>query len=116
MELMMPTSTGIMIPMQPGWKRLRPYPAIKIDSQTGKDFFSFEQNSRLIEVAAQHEVSTGVPVCHETHRNKFPFAAHVTFDYLKRYTIAAHHTRCFALGERGRVVSRRSAGSHEPGY
>jgi len=65
-------------------EKVSPYPAIKIDSQTGKDFFSFEQNSQLITVAARHEASTGVPVCHETHRNKFPFAAHVTFDYLQR--------------------------------
>lgn len=65
-------------------QKLSPYPAIKIDSQTGKDFFSFEQNSQLIDVATRHQTKTGVPVCHETHRNKFPFAAHVTFDYLKR--------------------------------
>lgn len=65
-------------------QKLSPYPAIKIDSQTGKDFFSFEQNSQLIDVATLHQTKTGVPVCHETHRNKFPFAAHVTFDYLKR--------------------------------
>ena len=65
-------------------EKVRPYPAIKIDSQTGKDFFSFEQNSRLLEVATKHEVLTGVPVCHETHRNKFTFAAHITLDYLLR--------------------------------
>lgn len=65
-------------------EKLQPYPAIKIDSQTGKDFFSFEQNSELIRMAARHEAATGVPVCHETHRNKFPFAAHITFDYLLR--------------------------------
>ncbi|HUP11811.1 MAG TPA: hypothetical protein VM187_06355 [Niastella sp.] len=65
-------------------EKLSPYPALKIDSQTGKDFFSFEQNSELINVAARHQALTHVPVCHETHRNKFPFAAHVTFNYLKR--------------------------------
>lgn len=63
---------------------VKPYPAIKIDSQTGKDFFSFDQNKQLIERAAEHTRATEVEVYHETHRNKFPFAAHITFQYLSR--------------------------------
>jgi hypothetical protein len=65
---------------------VKPYPALKIDSQTGKDFFSFEQNKLLIDRAAEHTRATGVEVYHETHRNKFPFAAHVTFQYLSHIT------------------------------
>lgn len=65
-------------------QKLAPYPAPKIDSQTGKDFFSFEQNKTLIEIATAHTARTGVPVYHETHRNKFPFAAHITREYLER--------------------------------
>ncbi|WP_256012119.1 sugar phosphate isomerase/epimerase [Desertivirga xinjiangensis] len=63
---------------------VRPYQALKIDSQTGKDYFSFEQNKKLIEHAAHHSRLSGVEVFHETHRNKFTFAAHITFDYLSR--------------------------------
>jgi sugar phosphate isomerase/epimerase len=68
-----------------GWLDLiKPYKALKIDSQTGKDYFSFEQNKQLVKRAAKHTEATGVEVYHETHRNKFTFAAHIMFDYLKR--------------------------------
>jgi sugar phosphate isomerase/epimerase len=63
---------------------VRPYKALKIDSQTGKDFFTFEQNKKLIDHAAEHTRLCDVEVYHETHRNKFPFAAHITRDYLER--------------------------------
>src|SRR5690349_5560884 len=62
---------------------ISPYKALKIDSQTGKDFFSMEQNKSLIDLAMAHSVSTGVEVYHETHRNKFAFAAHITKEYLR---------------------------------
>jgi len=63
---------------------IAPYKALKIDAQTGKDYFSFEQNKKLVERAAEHTRATGVEVYHETHRNKFTFAAHITADYLMR--------------------------------
>lgn len=57
---------------------------ILINSQTGKDYYSFEQNTKLIEAAAQLTASAGIDVYHETHRGKFSFAAHVTADYLRK--------------------------------
>lgn len=56
--------------------RIRVYPRVKINSQTGRDIFSFEQNSALIRLA-------GPEVVHETHRGKFSYAAHVTRPYLE---------------------------------
>ncbi len=56
-----------------------------INSQTGKDFFSFEDNCRIIEKANEVEVNSGVPVFHETHRGKFSFACHVMPEYLKMF-------------------------------
>ncbi len=55
---------------------------VKIDSQTGKDYFSNEQNNQLFEVAKNFTVSTGIAVAHETHRNKALFAANVAKQYL----------------------------------
>lgn len=55
--------------------RIKEYPCVKINSQTGKDFFSFERNSSLIRLA-------GPGIVHELHRGKFSFAAHVTKEYL----------------------------------
>lgn len=62
---------------------IKPLKPFRIDSQTGKDFFSFEQNKSLIDVARAYTAETGIAVFHETHRNKFSFAAHITHDYLK---------------------------------
>ncbi|WP_187262106.1 sugar phosphate isomerase/epimerase family protein [Pontibacter beigongshangensis] len=68
-----------------GWlEKMRPFPALQIDCQTGKDFFSFEQNKTLIDLAVEHTNSTGVEIYHETHRNKFAFAAHITKEYLQK--------------------------------
>lgn len=57
-------------------ERIRKYPHAKINSQTGRDIFTFEQNCELIRLA-------GAEVVHELHRGKFSFAAHVTREYLK---------------------------------
>ena len=78
-------------------EKLSPYPVEKINSQTGKDYFSFEQNRKLIEAA--NEASS--KVVHETHRNKFAFAAHVTREYLEkihdlRITLDISHWVCVA--------------------
>jgi len=63
---------------------IKPYPALKIDSQTGKDFFTFEQNKKLIDVTLKHTQDYGIKIYHETHRNKALFAAHISKDYLQR--------------------------------
>ncbi|RZK41797.1 MAG: sugar phosphate isomerase/epimerase [Pedobacter sp.] len=56
-----------------------------INSQTGKDFFTFEQNSQLIEIAAQVAKETGIVILHETHRGKFSFCTTSTMSYLQKY-------------------------------
>lgn len=55
-----------------------------INSQTGKDFFSFEQNAQLITMAYEIADSYGVKLVHESHRGKFSFAAHVTAEFIKQ--------------------------------
>lgn len=55
-----------------------------INSQTGKDYYSFEQNSQLIDAASSVAADSGVSILHETHRGKFSFAAHITHHYLQR--------------------------------
>ena len=78
-------------------QKMKPYPVEKINSQTGKDFFSFSQNESLIKAAS----ASGLPVVHETHRNKFSYAAHVTQKYLEaipglKLTLDASHWVCVA--------------------
>lgn len=53
-----------------------------INSQTGKDYFTVQQNSALIGLAHQVSMETGVQIVHETHRGKFSFAAHTIGSYL----------------------------------
>ncbi len=55
-----------------------------INSQTGKDYYSFAQNEKLIRAAGEIAEATGVAIVHETHRGKFSFAAHVTEQYLDK--------------------------------
>lgn len=57
---------------------------IFINSQTGKDWFNFEQNKKIFETAFRIEKETGVKIVHETHRGKCLFAAHVTKEFLKQ--------------------------------
>jgi sugar phosphate isomerase/epimerase len=83
------------------FERLRDYKALKINSQTGRDIFSFEQNKALIGLAADYSENMGIDVCHETHRNKFSFAAHITKPYLTKIpslklTLDASHWVCVA--------------------
>ncbi len=57
---------------------------VLINCQTGKDYFSFEQNQRLFNLAAELSTDSGILITHETHRNKSLFAAHITAQYLNR--------------------------------
>jgi sugar phosphate isomerase/epimerase len=55
-----------------------------INTQTGKDYYTFEQNLQLIDIAKDVSIETGVKILHETHRGKFSFAAHITQEYLSK--------------------------------
>jgi sugar phosphate isomerase/epimerase len=66
------------------YRKIEPFNWLKVDSQTGKDFFTFQENIKMIDVASAFSDRTGIPVYHETHRGKFPFAAHITKEYLQR--------------------------------
>lgn len=59
-------------------------PALFINSQTGKDYFSFGQNKALIEIADQVSANSKMKILHETHRGKFSFAAHIMKSYLEK--------------------------------
>lgn len=66
------------------FEKIKPYPCVKINTQTGRDIFSFEQNKTIVALASQVQQNTGVRVLHETHRNKMLFAAHIAKDYLTK--------------------------------
>lgn len=65
-------------------KNLASIEPLFINSQTGKDFFDFEQNAELFEISREISREYGIKIIHETHRGKFSFAAHLTAEYLRR--------------------------------
>ncbi len=56
-----------------------------INCHSGKDFFSFEQNSQLITFTIEQEAKTGIEILHETHRGRMCFAAHITRLFLEKH-------------------------------
>jgi len=56
-----------------------------INSHTGKDYFSFTDNCRVIEKCFEIEHKTGIKISHETHRGRFNYCAAVTSSFLDRY-------------------------------
>ncbi len=65
-------------------ERIIRFESLKINCQTGRDIFSEDQNTLLIELANELSGRSGISICHETHRGKFSFAAHSTLSYLNR--------------------------------
>ena len=55
-----------------------------INSQTGRDWFPFEDNLALIGAAQAIAEESGITVLHETHRGKFSFCAAATKPFLDR--------------------------------
>lgn len=55
-----------------------------INSHTGKDFTTFEQNKAVIDVADKVSKEIGVKIIHETHRGRFSYAANITKTYLDK--------------------------------
>lgn len=83
------------------FEMIKPYPVLKINSQTGRDFFCFADNCALINEASRFTENTGIRVAHETHRNKLLFAAHIAKTYLEdipdiTITLDASHWVCVA--------------------
>lgn len=56
-----------------------------INCHSGRDHFSFEQNSAFVEHTIQLSKESGITICHETHRSRIMFAAHVTRQYAEKF-------------------------------
>ena len=83
------------------FEKIKPFQPLFINTQTGKDFFSLDENAALFEVAAAYTAKTGIPVYHETHRNKCLFAAHIAKIYFEKFphlqiTLDMSHWVCVA--------------------
>lgn len=55
---------------------------VYINCHSGKDYFTFEQNARLIDITTRVAAKSKVPIYHETHRSRMLFAAHVAKQFI----------------------------------
>ena len=63
-------------------KKLLAFQPDFINAHTGTDFFSFEDNCRIIETYQDLQQQTGIRILHETHRGRFSFHAATLLRYL----------------------------------
>lgn len=52
-----------------------------INSHTGRDYFTFEQNLELVDAAQELTVKTGIKVVHETHRGRLGYSPQMTIGF-----------------------------------
>jgi sugar phosphate isomerase/epimerase len=55
-----------------------------INCHSGRDYFSFEQNQAFLEHTHALSKSTGIKICHESHRSRMLFAAPVARHYIEK--------------------------------
>ncbi len=56
-----------------------------INAHTGKDYFSFDDNCRVIDAVLNFSQQSGIKVFHETHRGRFSFHLAGLLPYLKQF-------------------------------
>lgn len=56
---------------------------ILINSHTGRDYYSVEQNLELIDIAQELTQKTGIAIAHETHRGRIGYVPYVIKDYFE---------------------------------
>jgi len=55
-----------------------------INSHTGRDYWTVEQNLELIDIAQDVQDRLGVPILHESHRGRFLYSAPAAVEYFAR--------------------------------
>ena len=56
-----------------------------INCHSGRDFFSMEDGGKFIDYTTKVSKETGIIICHESHRSRLLFAAHITKQYIQKY-------------------------------
>ena len=57
-----------------------------INCHAGRDFFPFDENKQIIDLAIRTSKESDVPIYQETHRGRMLFAAHICADYAAAIT------------------------------
>lgn len=73
-----------------------------INSHTGRDYFSLEQNLELIDIASEFSAKSGITVVHETHRGRVGYSPQMTeqiFSANKNFMITADFSHWVCITE-----------------
>ncbi|HEY8661216.1 MAG TPA: sugar phosphate isomerase/epimerase [Hanamia sp.] len=54
-----------------------------ISAQAGREFFNNDQILSCIDICKSIQEESRVPIYHETHRNKWTYAVHIVYDFIK---------------------------------
>lgn len=55
-----------------------------INCHSGRDYFNYEDNKKLIDHTAMLAKQTGLKICHETHRSRMLYSAPVTRNFIEK--------------------------------
>ena len=87
-QLTSPTNESVdayIARMTKSYLDLAAYQPSFINAHTGKDFYSFADNCKVIEAALNISSKTGIRILHETHRGRFSYHAASLLPYLKAF-------------------------------
>ncbi len=56
-----------------------------INCHSGRDYFSFDQNKKFIDLGVQVATQSAVPVYHETHRSRIMYSAPITRQFIEAH-------------------------------
>ena len=56
---------------------------IYINCHSGRDWFTFAGNQKIVDLTIKAHHKTGIPIYHETHRGRMLFAAHITRQFIE---------------------------------
>ena len=57
---------------------------VYINCHSGRDYFNFEQNKKIVDYSYQASKQRGTPVYHETHRGRMLYSVPITANYLEQ--------------------------------
>lgn len=69
---------------------------VYINCHSGKDYFTYEDNKKIIDYVSLKAKATGIPIYHETHRGRMMFAATIAKNFAEknpdiRFTLDISH-------------------------
>jgi sugar phosphate isomerase/epimerase len=74
-----------LLAYEEGLKEILSWKPMKVNSHTGNDFWTQEQNLAFIALGDRYEKQVGIPVLHETHRGRFSYTLPDALAMLRKF-------------------------------